>query len=387
MKTVITNGTILTPTERIVGSDIVVENGKIITIIKSGHIESGTSVIDACGYFIVPGLIDIHIHGANGSDTMDGSPQAIHNMACFIAQNGVTSFLPTTVSASSHDTDTVIKNLVDIPFPSDGAHHLGIHLEGPYLNPEYRGAHLLNFVRPPDPDEYNHWFEKKIVRLMTIAPEMNGVSELISAGEKTGVRFALGHSAATYEQTLAVIDHGINQVTHIFNGMPPLHHRNPGILGAVLCQEQIFAQLIVDGIHIHPDLVKLVVKVKGIDRTILITDSIRATGLSDGGYMLGDQTILVKDGIARTPTGGLAGSTLTMDKAIQNTMKFANLSLQQALPMATSVPAAAIGLAKCKGQIIHGYDADLVIMDKDCKIYLTMVAGKVVYENFISHQS
>jgi N-acetylglucosamine-6-phosphate deacetylase len=381
MKTVLINGIILTPDEQIPSCAVVIENDKITEIVPAGPVEPGAHTIDVQGHYIIPGLIDIHIHGVSGFDTMDASQEAIQTMARFIARHGVTAFLPTTVAAPALNIQRSIDTVANLPQPQDGARPLGIHLEGPYLNHLFCGAQPIQHLRGADPEEYIPWFRKQMVRLITVAPEIHGVPELIRAGIKEGVDFAIGHSAASYEQVLEAIGIGLRLATHAFNGMPPLHHRTPGVLGAVLSEDRIYAQVIVDGTHVHPAVVKLLVKTKGIDRTILITDAIRATGMPDGQYALGDQQIYVKNGIARTEAGGLAGSTLTMDQALQNMMNYADLTLQQALPMATRVPAEALGLHHRKGQLAPGFDADLVILDETCLVHLTMVGGQVVFSN------
>jgi N-acetylglucosamine-6-phosphate deacetylase len=254
-------------------------------------------------------------------------------------------------------------------------------LEGPYLNSESRGAQPPQHLRPADPNEYRSWLETKEVCLVTVAPEVRGVLDLIRTGKAAGVEFALGHTSATYEQVLAAVELGLHQATHTFNGMPGLNHRSPGALGAVLSDDRIWAQIIVDGVHVHPAIVKLLIKAKGVDRTIVITDAVRASGLIDGDYALGDQMVHVKDGVVRTDAGGLAGSTLTMDQALRNVMEFADLSLAEALPMLTRVPAASIGLENRKGYITPGFDADIVVLDQSYRVRLTMVAGTVVYRN------
>jgi len=259
---------------------------------------------------------------------------------------------------------------------------MGIHLEGPYLNHEFRGAQPPQHIRPADPNEYKVWFESKEVRLITVAPEVEGVTNLISAGKKAGIEFALGHTSATYEQVLAAVELGLHQATHTFNGMPGLNHRFPSALGAVLSDDRIWAQIIVDGVHVHPAVVNLLINAKGINRTIIITDAIRASGMPDGDYALGDQMVHVKDRVARTDAGGLAGSTLTMDQALRNTMEFANISLPEALPMATRVPAASIGLENHKGSIAPGFDADIVVLDQSYSVRMTIIGGNVMYRNF-----
>jgi N-acetylglucosamine-6-phosphate deacetylase len=381
MKTIILNGIIVTPDEEISGQRVAIEDERIVRIEQPRAIEAGVSTIDAQGFYVIPGLIDIHVHGANGYDTMDATPEAIHGMGRSFAGHGVTSYLPTTVTASSEATRAAIDNVASTPPAPDGARHLGIHLEGPYLNQEYRGAQPASHLRPATPEEYAPWLRTGQVRLITVAPEVEGVMALLEAGAEAGVEFAVGHSAASYEQVCLAIEHGLHQVTHAFNGMPPLHHRQPGVLGAALSDERICCQIIADGVHVHPAVVKLLVKAKGVDRTILVTDGMRATGLADGDYALGDQQVHVSGGVARTQAGGLAGSTLTMDEALRNVMQFADLSLLEALPMATRVPAAAMGWNGKKGIIAPEADADLVVMDERYQVRLTMIGGRVVYDS------
>lgn len=377
MTTIITNGTILTPHEQIRGGSVVVEDEKILGVERGNLV--GIASIDARGYYIIPGLIDIHIHGANGFDTMDASPQSIQEIGRFIARHGVTSYLPTTVTASVQDVRASIENVRNIAAPRDGAQPLGIHLEGPCLNQDFRGAQPPQHLRRADPGEYRQWFDSQQVRLITVAPEVEGVPELIRSGKEQGIEFALGHSAATYQQAVAAAELGARQATHVFNGMPALHHRDPGVVGAVLSDDRLWPQVIADGVHLHPAIVKLIVRAKGTDHAILITDATRATGMPDGEYALGDQRIHVQGGVARTAQGGLAGSTLTMDTGLRNLMQFTGLSLEDVLPMATRVPAQSIGYATTKGSIAPGFDADLVILDESFQVRLTMVRGQVVY--------
>ncbi len=379
MKTVIANGIVLTPDERIDGGSVTVEEGRIL-LVERGR-SAAPPTIDARGCFVIPGFIDVHVHGADGFDTMDATPEAIQSMGRFMARHGVTAYLPTTVAASRQDTLASIANVRATPASLDGAEHLGVHLEGPYLNHQYRGAQPPQHLRAADPHEYEQWFESGVIRLITVAPEVDGVQDLVRLGTQRGIEFAVGHTAATYDQTLSAADAGLRQATHVFNGMPALHHREPGPVGAVLADDRIMPQVIADGVHLHPAVVKLLIRAKGIDRTILITDAVRATGMPDGEYALGDQIIHVRQGVARTAAGGLAGSTLTMDGALQNVIRFVGLSLQEALPMLTRVPADSIGCKGRKGRIASGYDADLVLVDDACRVRLTMVRGRVVYQD------
>lgn len=382
MQTILHGGTLLTPDQTLVDHSLIIDGETILDVAPRSSVPlHADEIIDVSGLFVVPGFIDVHVHGAVGFDTMDSTSEAILAMGDYFASHGVTAFLPTTVTASVRDTQAAIINVASTPPSSTGAQHLGVHLEGPYVSHEFRGAQPPQHLRAADPDEYNAWLESRQVRLITVAPEVEGVPDLISAGRKTGVEFALGHTSATYEQVLSAVERGLRQATHTFNGMAGLNHRSPGAVGAVLSDDHIWAQIIVDGVHVHPAVVKLLIKAKGIDRTIVITDAIRASGMIDGDYALGDQMVHVKDGIARTEAGGLAGSTLTMDQALRNVMEFANLSLTEALPMLTRVPAASIGVENHKGFLSPGFDADIVILDQSYRIRMTIVMGKVVYRD------
>jgi N-acetylglucosamine-6-phosphate deacetylase len=267
------------------------------------------------------------------------------------------------------------------PQPDDGAEHLGLHLEGPYLNLDHRGAQHPEHFRAPRPAEYERWFEAGQVRLITVAPELEGVQPFIAAGVARGLEFAIGHSGASYEQVVEAANWGVRQATHVFNGMLGLHHRTPGTLGGVLTDERIYCQVIVDGIHVHPAMVKLLIRAKGVQRTILITDAVRAAGLQDGTYELGGQSMTVTDGVARIANGSLAGSTLTLDVALRNAMQYAGLSLPEALLMVTAVPAQALHLEGQKGVLAPGADADIVLLNSDLQVTMTLVGGRVAYHH------
>ncbi len=380
MRTIIRGGTIITPHNTLEGHALIIEAGRITALVPgAGDEQPGDTVITADGLSVAPGLIDIHVHGADGHDTMDATPEAIHGMARYFAAHGVTSYLPTTMAASRADTTAAVENVRNCPQPADGAAHLGVHLEGPYLNVKFKGAQPPDNLRSPDPAEYGPWFASGVARLMTAAPELDGALEMIETGVQQGVEFALGHSAADIACVTAAADRGLRQATHAFNGMQGLHHRDPGTLGAVLVEDRIYAQVIADGVHVHPAMVKLLIRAKGLNRTILITDAMRATGLSDGTYMLGDSEVIVAGGIARLASGSLAGSTLTMDAAVRNVMAFAGLTLPQALQMATAVPAEALRLAGHKGVLAPGADADIILLDGEAQVVMTMIGGNIVY--------
>lgn len=380
MRTIISNGNIIGPDQVYTGHTLAIDDGKITAIIPAPPPDLSTAtVIDAQGMWVAPGFIDIHVHGGAGHDTMDATPEALHGMARFFATHGVTSFCPTTMTASRADIDAAIRNVEQVPPPPDGAQPLGLHLEGPYFNADYKGAQPPTHLRLPDPAEYTPWITAESVKLMTLAPELDGALALIEAGVKNGVEFAAGHSGADLDCISAAADAGLRQGTHTFNGMLGLHHRRPGTLGAILTDDRIYAQVIADGVHVHPAMVKLLVRAKGVDRTILITDAMRAAGLPDGRYMLGDSETFVQDGIARLAEGNLAGSTLTMDEGVRNLIAFAELSVPDAVAIATRVPAEAMRLAGRKGTLAPGADADVVLLSEDVEVVLTIVGGNVVY--------
>lgn len=383
MITHIVNGTLLTP-EKIIPKGPLVIKDEVINYV--GYPEERTllladRVINAAGMWITPGLIDIHTHGADGHDTMDATKEAIEGFSTFLAQHGVTSFLPTTITATKHDIQAAIDNVTQAAADVTGAKIMGIHLEGPYLNTAHKGAQPEALIRKADPDEYKAWVDHDLVKLMTVAPEMDGVLDLIEAGQRNGLEFAVGHSGATYEVMQEAANRGLRQATHTFNGMLGLHHRRPGTVGSVLVDDRIYAQVIADGVHLHPAIIQLIVKAKGIHKTILISDSIRAAGLADGEYDLGGQRVRVEQSIARISSGSLAGSTLTLDAAIRNIMDFTSLSFMEVLPMATSVPAEAMGWKDQVGVLRAGARADVVCFDADIVPRFVFVAGELIYDN------
>lgn len=379
MSVIIRGGTVVTPYQALHGQQVVIEDGRINRI--ESQTDSTGDVIDATGLYVIPGMIDVHVHGGDGADTMDATPEALHTMARFFARHGVTSYYPTTMSNPAETIRAAIENVANCPQPEDGAQHLGVHVEGPYLSPDYPGAQPPSVLRLADPDEYQHWFDSGVVKLITIAPELEGAHELIRAGQAHGVEFAAGHTGATYEQMQAAVGIGLRQATHTFSAMLGLHHRRPGTVGAVLTDDRIYAQLIGDGVHTHPSVIKLVARTKGTARTILITDAMRAAGMPDGDYDLGGETVRVEGGVARLSEDVLAGSTATMDLVLRNMMTYGGVSLTEALPMATAVPAEAMGLSGQKGALLPGAGADVVLLDAAYQVKMTMIAGRVIYQS------
>jgi N-acetylglucosamine-6-phosphate deacetylase len=381
--TILKNGTLLTPREEFPGEPLVFQDGRIQSVgfPADRSLPPADQEFDVTDFWVTPGLIDIHTHGADGFDTMDANKEALQGISAFLAQRGVTSFLPTTLTAQTKQIQAAIDTIDQFASELKGARVMGIHLEGPYLNPDYKGAQPADLIRAANPSEYQPWLEHPKVKLMTLAPEVDGAMALIQAGQEVEMEFAVGHSGASYELMLAAADQGLRQATHTFNGMQGLHHRRPGTVGAVLMDERIFTQVISDGVHLHPAMVELILRIKGTEKTILISDSMRATGLSDGEYDLGGQRVLVEQSIARIPSGSLAGSTLTLDTAVKNTMAFCSLPFREVLPMATSVPAKAMGWQDQIGELKPGTQADVICFDADLTPRMVFIGGELIVDN------
>ena len=342
---------------------------------------TATRVIDAAGLHLLPGFIDLHVHGACGCDTMDATPAALHTMAQFYVQNGVTSFLPTTWTASREDTARALEVITELTgrVPA-GATILGAHMEGPYLNADKSGAQAPRHIRRADPAESTALLDEHHVKLVALAPEFPENLWLIDECARRGITVSAAHTAATYQQMLVAVEHGLRQATHTFNAMTGLGHREPGAVGAVMTSDHIRAELIADNIHVHPAAMKALVKTKGPERVILITDAIRGTGMPDGNYKVDERTLTVRDGTARLPDGTLAGSVLTMERALRNIMAATGLPLREAWPMTSWNAAKSIGVAQTKGSLEAGKDADLILLDADLNLVMTVVAGDVVHE-------
>lgn len=331
--------------------------------------ENVFEVIDAKGNYIAPpGLIDVHIHGSDGADVMDATPpEAIGTMARFLVKYGIVGFLPSTVSAEREETRLAVQNVADYKSGGNEAEVLGIHLEGPYLNFEFKGAQYGPAIRQADLQELEQLYEilGSKLKLITMAPEVPGSKEAIAwLTERGGVTVSIGHSGASYEEAVEAFTRGgVSHVTHTYNGMRGLHHREPGgVVGAVLSSQSVTAELIADLIHVHPGAIRVMLQAIGTERIVLVSDAMQATGLSDGEYILGNLTVIVKDGIARLIEGNLASSTLTLLKAVENMVTALGVSLPEAFRMASlNPPAQAIGL-KDRGWIREGNRADVIIV-------------------------
>jgi N-acetylglucosamine-6-phosphate deacetylase len=388
----ILGGLIYTPTEEIENGVILIEGHRITKVGPRERIKipAGATVTDNQDRLIVPGFIDMHIHGAAGHDLMEGTPEALAAVATYLARHGTTSYLATTVTASLERTlhaaggiAESIRSSHGSPAASDkipGAHPLGIHFEGPFLNIKKRGAHPASQIRKPSTEILERLLDaaEGTARVFTLAPELQGALTVLELARSRGLRVGIGHSNATHEEAERAIAAGATHAVHMYNAMRPFGHRDSGIIGAVLVDDRAYAELICDGIHVETTAIQLLVKTKGLDRLMLVSDSLSGAGMPDGNYRLGNFTVHVAGGVSRTIEGNLAGSTLTLDAAVRNLSTFTGFSYRECLPCATLNPARLLGLEKQKGVIAPGADADLAILDRDFHVTQTYVGGRPV---------
>jgi N-acetylglucosamine-6-phosphate deacetylase len=321
--------------------------------------------------------MDLQINGAFGDD-FTANPAAIWQVAECLPRFGVTSFLPTIITSPLETVAAAQTSLLGGPPPNfRGATPLGLHLEGPFLNPAKRGAHNPAHLRLPDTKLAADWSPERGVRLVTLAPELPGALEVIRILRERGVVVGAGHSMADYEQARAGLQAGVAYATHLFNAMPPLDHRAPGLAGALLTDPRVTAGIIADGLHLHPAMVKLIWQAKGAERVNVVTDAMAALGMPPGNYQLGDFEVTVDETSARLNDGRLAGSILSLDQALRNLIAFTGCSLSEALSTVTTVPALALGLAD-RGRIAPGFAADMVLLTPDLRVTATMVGGRMM---------
>jgi N-acetylglucosamine-6-phosphate deacetylase len=368
---------IVSPPGLLKDSAVLVDGDRIVSVGPSSAIPCPASALrlKAGGLLLAPGFIDLQINGAFGSD-FTADPHAIWDVASLLPRYGVTSFLPTIISSPREVTTCAQKVLAQgLPAGFKGAIPLGLHLEGPFLNPEKRGAHDAANLTSPDPSIAANWAPAGNVRMVTLAPELPEAIDLVRTLAGRGVIVSAGHSMATYEQGAAAIEAGITYGTHLFNAMAPLDHREPGLAGALLADPAVTVGLIVDGIHLHPEIVALIWKVKGPNRVSLVTDAMAALGMPPGTYRLGERDVSVQGAEARLPDGRLAGSVLSLDEAVRNLVKFTGCTLLDALSTVTTVPASLLGMESSRGRIAPGCIADLVLLDSNLRVVQTVVAG------------
>jgi N-acetylglucosamine-6-phosphate deacetylase len=360
---------------------LLIDGDRIEAILSpQGAPPAGATMVDAGGQYLGPGLIDVHVHGGGGFNLMSDDPEQIRGYARWVAHRGITSFL---VSTSGSDHEDILRRLRAVaPAIGDepnGARALGFHLEGPYINPVRKGAFPPRWLRPPNPSEYRELYDAaggSIIQ-MTIAPELEGADALIDAVALSGAVAAMGHTDATYEQAMRAIERGVTHVTHCFNAMRPLGHRDPGVLGAVMTSDDVTAELIGDGAHVDFAVARVLIRAKGHDHVALITDAMPLAGTPDGDGAWEGQAIRVEGGKAvRVADGTIIGGVITLDQTVRNAVTHMGVSLHQAWAMASALPAKAMRVDDRVGWLKVGLSADLVVMDDELAVTETWVAGQ-----------
>lgn len=395
---VLRGATAITPYRREEGVSLVIEDGKIAQMRHPDDITvpPGAETIDLDGHFILPGFIDIHIHGGRGYDFCDNDHAGYDQICAFHASHGTTSIMATVYPQPFEAMLETIRCLRDYcETRGDSTLIEGIHLEGPFLNPEMHGAIRPDYMWPADVEAFEQLLKAggKWIKVMTIAPEIPGALQVMrhaalrntamNGGEHHPIHLSIGHSCATYELLAEAIDNGLEGVTHIFNAMPSMHHRKPGILAGTMLRDELFVEVIADAVHVHPAILQLLLKVKKHDRMILITDAIRAAGQPDGEFVFSGQKVLMKGGrayLAEHPDT-LAGSTLTMDQALETMVNQSGANLEQCCQMASLNAARILEWKYRRGILAVGKDADLAILDGQLQVKMTIKSGKVVWDN------
>ena len=392
---VIRNGIVLTPWDEIKDGVVVVQGPRILEVGRRGQVAepAGAEVVDAGGATIVPGLIDIHVHGSMGADVMDATPEALETMSEFFVTRGVTAFVATMITAPQADLVAGLENVRRVKQDGglSGAEVLGVHQEGPFLNVAEKGCHPVELLGPPTPERYRPYLEyADVLTSMTLAPELDGAVDLIRALRDADVVAAAGHTVGIYPEIAEAIDAGLSHAVHCFCNMGTLRRAGPGhdqplkrVAGAVetfLYEDRVTTELIGDGWHVGDALMKLAVRVKGVERVCWVTDAMTAAGMPPGRYFVGGVEAIVEHGIARLPDNtAYASSVTTLDVCVRNGMERVGLSLRDSVRMASLTPATVVGVDDRKGSLEPGKDADLVIMDANANVRLTMARGRVVY--------
>ena len=377
----------LTPLQEITDAAVVIEDAKIAAIGRRDAIEipKGAKEYDARQYTLVPGFVDIHIHGAGARDVMEASAEALETVAATVARHGTTTLIATTVSAAVDETCKSLEGIAryiesdanrKIPQAIRAQIH-GIHLEGPFISAARRGVHPPAALAKPTVAVFNRFMAAAngCTRILTLAPELPGAQQVIEAAKKAGVTVALGHTDATYAEARMGIEHGARHAVHVFNAMRPFSHRETGVLGAILTDDSVTAELIADGVHVDDPAIQILLAAKGISGVVLVSDGAAATGMPDGTYRLGPFEFTVNGGVCRNAEGRLAGSTLTLDRAIKHMVSL-GVPLREAVQMATVNPAKCAGIDKSKGTLVPGADADLVFLGSDLEVARVVTRGR-----------
>lgn len=361
-------------TDRIEKMSVQIKEGKIISFNPDF---SHDEVMEGEGRYLSPGFIDIHIHGAGNHDTMEGSFDALETISNTVAQFGTTTFLPTTMTVDVKEIRMAVEAIRAAQGSVTGASIGGVHLEGPFINEGAIGAQNPKYVIRPTLEAFKEMVgnHTDLIRNITMAPEVEGALELIPYLREKGINVSMGHTVATYEQAMEGIRAGVNHSTHLFNAMTPFTHRKPGVVGAIF-DSDITTETISDGIHVSYPSLRTAYKIKTSEKVLLITDAMMACGMPDGTYSLGGQAVISKEGAARLTSGALAGSILTMDKAVKNVFEHSDLPLHEVIKMASYNGAVFIGAEKSTGKIALNFDADLLILSEDLNVEHVFIKGK-----------
>ncbi|SFF99010.1 N-acetylglucosamine-6-phosphate deacetylase [Sporolactobacillus nakayamae] len=384
MATKIEGCSIYSKNEWLEKSSLLIDKEKIVSIGANETATANQTLHFPDTYKCLPGMIDMHIHGANGADTMDATPKALSTIAAALAKEGTTSFLATTITQSIPAIEKAVVNAGEaIGHQKSGeAEIIGIHLEGPFINKEKTGAQPEEFILEPDCELFDHWqdLSGNHIKEVTLAPEAKGGFDFIRHLKAQSVVPSIGHTNGIDEDVIRAIDAGATQVTHLYNGMRGMHHREPGVLGGALLHHGLYTELICDGHHVCQGMVNLAYKLKGSDRMILITDSMRAKCMNKGVYDLGGQDVYVDNGLAVLKDGTIAGSVLKMKDALRNILAFTDATLADVVQMGAINPALQCGVFDRKGSLEAGKDADLIVLNEQNELVLTICRGTIAYQ-------
>lgn len=373
----IVNGRILLPDAEVQGKALLFDR-RIIGVVDPETAGQADEVIDAAGAYVAPGLVDVHIHGYMGADVSDADNEGVRRIARGILKNGVTSFLPTTMTIAWDTLETIFAQLRELREETrtddfDGAEILGCHAEGPFINPSKKGAQNGEYILKPDAGKVLPY--KDIIKMMTFAPEMEGAEAFLrEIRANSDITLSIGHTGCNYDTAMNAVRQGATHFTHTFNAMTALHHRDPGTVGAALTADEAYCELIGDTFHVHKGLFPLFVKTKG-DHLVIITDALRTCGMPEGVYELGGQQVYYRNGECRLEDGTIAGSVLCLNKGVKNLRDNASLPMYAAVAAASRNAAASIGMENVKGSLKPGCDADIILMDNDCNVSAAYIRG------------
>jgi len=382
-KTILITNVTIVNYDREISADLFIREGKIEQIGQALQVEADIYLDgNSKNWIVMPGFIDMHIHGSAGFDMMDATEEALRGISRSLVKEGTTSYLPTTITQRVGAIEAALKNINGFVNNADEAEVLGIHVEGPYISTKWAGAQPVEHITEPSIDQFLEWqkLSGNRIKQVTVAPEITGGFEFVEAMSKEGIIASIGHSDANSADVEKAVQLGAKQATHLYNQMRPFHHREPGVVGSVLLEDRMQVEIIVDYIHSHTKSVNFAYRLKGAEGIILITDAMRAKGLEYGEYDLGGQTVHVTEIGAHLSSGALAGSILTMDQAVRNMKQSTDCSMKELVSMSSTNAAKQLNLTH-KGYIGEGYDADLVILDMELNVQKTICRGNIVFEN------